>query len=69
MEYLDFLKSWENLDKYLLYAYHTLKLPMAEIALKSGVTRQHVYNVVKRSKFYKGEEDGTNEEVSDDASL
>lgn len=49
-DYLEFLKNYDGLDKYVLFGLWLTDLGVGDLADKLGITRQTVYNAVKRNQ-------------------
>ena len=49
-EYLDFLKGYDGLDKYILFALWLTDWSLEDIASELKVTRQTIYNTIKRNQ-------------------
>lgn len=49
-DYLDFLKSYDGIDKYILFSLWLCDWSIADIAAALSVTRQTIYNVIARNQ-------------------
>lgn len=54
MNYVDYLKSHDNFDKYVLFLL-ALKFKPEEVGAMTGLTRQTVYNILERNKNWQSE--------------
>lgn len=49
MTYLEYLKSYDNIDKFVLFLL-SLDFTVEDTARATDMTRQSIYNVIKRNK-------------------
>lgn len=49
MTYLDYLKMYDNIDKFVLFLLF-LDFSVDDTAKATNITRQSVYNIIKRNK-------------------